>query len=197
MKIQRTFWIQEHAQLIYAGSTREEVVPGTPSFMTLPLPLITRAPKTHAQLIGSLTKSGLHAPVIDIDFPATLVRMGKSFSFKAIHPSKLHYNSMLQRRLAACGFAKNAKVKPSEDMVIELIFDVPVVLVPSKTQGHFHLYINHETTWRKYRNLLMAMYKASLVHGSFCEMCFSARMSFVRKPNAPQAKIRQKTLTTF
>lgn len=41
--------------------------------------------------------------------------------------------------------------------------DMPAVLRPSKTQGHFHLIIDHPMTWRSYKRLLRSLVRAGLV----------------------------------
>lgn len=80
-----------------------------------------------ANLIGSrLGVSGLHAPVLDLDFPARLV--------------------------------------------------------PSTTEGHFHLYLDVAMTWRTYHDLLLALGRAGVLEPNYVAASLARRQTFVRKP---------------
>ena len=46
-------------------------------------------------------------------------------------------------------------------------FDFPASLVPSTTEDHYHLYISKPVTWRRYRKLLKALYRAGLIEQGF------------------------------
>jgi hypothetical protein len=63
--------------------------------------------------------------------------------------------------------------------VIDL--DIPAKLVPSKTEGHYHLYIDKELSWEQYRNLLYAMCCAGIVEWNYYHAAQQAQMTFVRK----------------
>lgn len=41
--------------------------------------------------------------------------------------------------------------------------DMPAVLRPSKTPGHYHLIVGQTMSWRRYKRLLRAMVRAGLV----------------------------------
>ena len=83
-------------------------------------------PAEQANLISSLCQTGKHAPVLDIDFPATLV--------------------------------------------------------PSSTEGHFHLYLDKEITWDKYVVLLKALQEAGICEEGFVRQSIRRGMSFLRRP---------------
>jgi hypothetical protein len=151
------------------------------------MPFIVESSEKNAQLVSSLTKSGLHAPVLDIDFPTTVTKNGDEFRvcISTAVPSGKQMQR-LNRRLATCGLAASQdsselESKPADGVVITL--NVPVELVPSSTAGHFHLYIDREITWANYRWLLLAMRDAGLIGQDFCTMCLGSLQSFVRKPN--------------
>jgi hypothetical protein len=79
---------------------------------------------SEANLISSLTASGLHAPVLDIDFEAQLV--------------------------------------------------------PSRTPGHYHLYLDKPIPWRRYKKLLRALMKAGIIEKGYYGASVARRMTFVR-----------------
>lgn len=62
--------------------------------------------------------------------------------------------------------------------VIDL--DVPARLVPSKTPGHFHLYIDVEMDFDDYSELLYALSKCGIVEPNYAAAANMAGMSFVR-----------------
>jgi hypothetical protein len=77
-----------------------------------------------SELVSSLTNRGLHAPILDIDFP--------------------------------------------------------VQLIPSATEGHFHLYLETEITWRNYRRLLKALVKAGIIERSYYKASIGGGMTLLR-----------------
>jgi len=80
--------------------------------------------------------------------------------------------------------------------VIDL--DVPARLVPSKTPGHFHLYIDVEMEWDDYSELLWALAKAGIVEQNYVAASNVAGMSFVRTApdQRPERDARQDQQTT-
>ena len=62
--------------------------------------------------------------------------------------------------------------------VIDL--DGPHKLIKSSTSGHSHLYIDQPITWRKYRRILRALYKAGVIEYGWYMTAKRYRMSFVR-----------------
>ncbi len=77
-----------------------------------------------ADLIISRTTSGMHAPALDIDFPARLV--------------------------------------------------------PSRTKGHFHLYLDEELPWEKYKKLLEALAEAGIIEHGFAQASIKRGYSSLR-----------------
>ena len=130
---ERLFYIKAHMDLkrTYDDmgnlvSAVEEDLPGDeqPPAVDLNAPAIqTKEPS--ANLIASVTRTGKHAPVLDLDFPCRLV--------------------------------------------------------PSSTEGHFHLYIDHEITWEKYERLLIGLYDAGLIQKGWFENARKDKRTYVRK----------------
>lgn len=68
-----------------------------------------------------------------------------------------------------------------------LDFDYPIKLIPSRTPGHFHLYIDKHVPWEKYKNLLKAMAEAGIIEGGYADASIRAGFSAVRIPPAESA----------
>lgn len=58
--------------------------------------------------------------------------------------------------------------------------DLPIRVVPSKTGGHFHLYIEKELEWSTYLGLLEALAAAGIVEWNYVYAAQRANMTFVR-----------------
>lgn len=78
----------------------------------------------NADLVLSKTRSGKHAPVLDIDYPARLV--------------------------------------------------------PSRTPGHFHLYLDMELEWDVYEELLLALAKAGIIQTAYANFSTKRQFSALR-----------------
>lgn len=63
-----------------------------------------------------------------------------------------------------------------------LDLDFPCELIPSSTEGKFHLYMNKEVTWLQYQNVLTAMAAAGLLEPGFVGASIAAGTTFLRKP---------------
>lgn len=61
---------------------------------------------------------------------------------------------------------------------------IPMELRPSKTPGHFHLFIDKELTWEQYDYLLGALEYAGIVEPNYVTAARQARQTFVRKDPA-------------
>lgn len=64
--------------------------------------------------------------------------------------------------------------------VIDL--DGPHNLVPSSTPGHGHLYLDTPMTWRRYKTLLRALWKAGVIEEGFYRNSVRRGFSSVRPP---------------
>jgi hypothetical protein len=71
-----------------------------------------------------------------------------------------------------------------------LDLDMPATLIPSSTEGHFHLYIDKEIPWRKYEDLLYAMAECGILEQGFVNASVergftAARLPWIKKVVAP------------
>lgn len=64
--------------------------------------------------------------------------------------------------------------------VIDL--DVEIAVVPSSTEGHYHLYINHPLNWNQYNHLLHALKAVGLIQPNWFKTANHEKCSFVRPP---------------
>jgi hypothetical protein len=84
-------------------------------------------------------------------------------------------------------------VKATAGMTHKVVLDIdlPAKLVPSSTEGHFHLYIDHEVAWPKYEALLDALADAGIVEqgyvgASVARGFTAARLPWIRKASAAE-----------
>lgn len=63
-----------------------------------------------------------------------------------------------------------------------LDIDLPCKLIESSTPGHFHLYIEKEITWRRYKVLLTALAEAGIIESGYAQSSIRKGQSFLRKP---------------
>jgi hypothetical protein len=61
--------------------------------------------------------------------------------------------------------------------------DYPCRLYPSRTPGHFHLYLEKEVTWDRYEPVLKAMADAGLIEQGYYKSAASRQQTFLRPPN--------------
>lgn len=71
-----------------------------------------------------------------------------------------------------------------QEMLHKVVVDIdmPARLVPSSTPGHFHLYIDHEMTWRQYVQLLDALVEAGIVEPGYVKAAERRGFTAVRLP---------------
>lgn len=65
-----------------------------------------------------------------------------------------------------------------------LTFDVPAHLLPSRTRGHHHLYLNSPMRWGTYKRLLKTLAKAGVVDPKWARASIKGRQSLLRPPGA-------------
>jgi hypothetical protein len=63
-----------------------------------------------------------------------------------------------------------------------LDFDFECRLVPSRTPGNYHLYINKEVEWDKYAKMLVAMRDAGVLQDGYVASALHRGYTGVRKP---------------
>lgn len=60
--------------------------------------------------------------------------------------------------------------------------DFQAHLYPSRTPGHSHLWLDRPISWRKYKRLLRALYRAGVIERGFYVMSVKRGASFLRVP---------------
>lgn len=63
-----------------------------------------------------------------------------------------------------------------------LDLDFPARLVPSTTDGHYHLYLDKPMTWTVYVNLLRALAEAGIIERGYANASIQRGYSAVRTP---------------
>jgi hypothetical protein len=71
-----------------------------------------------------------------------------------------------------------------------LDIDFPAHLIPSTTEGHFHLYLDKAVTWEKYERLLTVLGEVGILEQGYVDASIargysSVRLPWVKKPEAP------------
>jgi hypothetical protein len=70
----------------------------------------------------------------------------------------------------------NGKHAPTLDI------DYSAKLVPSSTEGHFHLYLDKEISWKDYKRVLKAMAKAGLIEEGYATISIKRKGTHLRLP---------------
>lgn len=65
-----------------------------------------------------------------------------------------------------------------------LTFDVPAHLLPSRTRGHHHLYVNAPMRWGTYKRLLQTLAKTGVVDPKWARASIKGRQSLLRPPGS-------------
>lgn len=60
--------------------------------------------------------------------------------------------------------------------------DLPIKVLPSTTEGHFHLFIDKEMTWDHYRDFLCALASVGIVEQKYVNATIDRGFSAVRLP---------------
>ena len=63
-----------------------------------------------------------------------------------------------------------------------LDFDFPCRLIPSSTEGCFHLYIDKPMDWDTYEKLLQTLNEVGLLQDGFAKKSIERKATFVRPP---------------
>lgn len=70
--------------------------------------------------------------------------------------------------------------KDTHKVVLDV--DHPVKAIPSSTEGHFHLLIDKEITWKQYKKIMKAMVDAGIVEPGFFRASKARGFTAVRLP---------------
>jgi hypothetical protein len=65
-----------------------------------------------------------------------------------------------------------------------LDIDFEAQLVPSRTEGHYHLYLERPMHWETYSRLLHALAEAGIIQHGFLQASLQRHATCVRKPGA-------------
>ena len=177
---ERTYWHSSTAQL----SDRYDE--------TRPQETRTMVPQDQGELVSSLCTSGLHAPALDIDYPAELERL-------PVPQSELNmltvYKGVSFRPYARLliALAETSLVQPGHArMLIDeagahaypfiVALETPARLVPSSTPGHNHLYLDTELPWDDHERLLKRFEEATIVQRGFYTASVERKQTMLRKP---------------
>jgi len=94
-------------------------------------------------------------------------------AFSPARPDRMLVDTEAEANLVS-SMTTSLKHKPTIDI------DLPCKLVPSKTEGHFHLFIEKELDWETYKRLLYAMADAGIVEWNYVYAANQAQATFVR-----------------
>lgn len=67
-----------------------------------------------------------------------------------------------------------------------LDLDMNAALIPSATEGHFHLYIDHLVSWESYERLLEAMAECGILEQGYVDASIDRGYSSARLPTKPK-----------
>jgi hypothetical protein len=115
-------------------------------------------------VVTSLCDDGRHMPCLDIDLDCRV--SGGDLPSGVVDlffdpTGSVRYGVRRLRRVFA-----DAGIPLGPLRIGAISFACPVRLVPSETKGHFHLYIDHPLTWKRYEKLLLAL-SGSLLEGGY------------------------------
>lgn len=81
---------------------------------------------------------------------------------------------------------KEARVRDGYDVLHAPVLDIdfPVVVIPSTTPGHFHLYIEKEVCWTDYSMLLDALAECGIIEKGYARASQERGAAYVRVPTA-------------
>lgn len=75
-----------------------------------------------------------------------------------------------------------SKVESSALHAPVIDIDYPIMVIPSSTPGHYHLYIEKAILWEDYAYLLMVLAKIGLIEEGFAQASIFREYSAVRLP---------------
>lgn len=87
----------------------------------------------------------------------------------------------------ASSLAENGLHYPALDI------DFSTYVIPSTTEGHYHLYLDIGLSWEKYKALLIALGDAGILQPGYVSACIEREMTFVRLPWCTKGEDREPT----
>lgn len=144
-------------------------------------------PGERGDLYGSLLPSGLHAPMLDLDYDALLKPVPGTLRQRLflLRPARESRFWKAHSVLADLGLAVPRSIHPAPSVHRRLVapvfeFQVPVRLLPSRSSGHHHFFIERAVPWRGCERLLVALRKAGLVDPRWADRSLDFRMMYLR-----------------
>lgn len=92
------------------------------------------------------------------------------------------YEVATEAEATLIGSLTNVTTKDGPMHLPVIDIDLPCKLIPSSTEGHFHLYIDHPMPWGQYVELLAALAFAGIVEKGYVNASERRGQTFVRKP---------------
>lgn len=71
-----------------------------------------------------------------------------------------------------------------------LDIDFPAKLIPSTTEGHFHLYLDKKMSWWKYRIMLYVLYRVGIIEKGFYRVAMNNKQTFVLRPGIDKNTVK-------
>lgn len=147
----------------------------------------------NGHMVSSLCHNGMHMPALDIDFRIEYFEKERALAFwKKI--TKDNYLNLLQT-MTFCEivledyFHRSFKALESVGLKEHLkepwtIYEMPnfVKVIPSTTNGHFHLFIDKPMMWAEYKRLLTALRDAEIIGSNFFNLSIKEQKSFLFLP---------------
>jgi hypothetical protein len=137
-----------------------------------------------ANLISSLLTNGYHAPAVDIDLSSTL----SPHNILQIQVPVDQFIMADEEANEGCedlvdsGLGVDASYQRLGDLyLVSLKLAAPSSLIPSKTFGHNHLYVEQEMDWDAYSNALGGLAYLGIIQGGFYIAGHQRRMTLLRK----------------
>ena len=156
-----------------------------------------RVSEEQAILVGSLCDDGLHAPILDIDFSAEVVRLvNRKYAAVYLHKAILFRKFLIflevlcRVGLVSSDFRKMAEwiIQPDGGLTSILEVEFPIQLIPSTTPRHYHLYLDRKISWEQYMLVLKSAYETGIINRGFYEMSIKNGQSMVLLPGKDRVK---------
>lgn len=78
--------------------------------------------------------------------------------------------------------AVSSQVWGTDKHKIAIDIDMPAALVPSSTEGHFHLYIDKEIAWAEYKEVLIVLCEAGILSEKYVRESINRGYTSLRTP---------------
>ena len=99
---------------------------------------------------------------------------------------KYEPNAITSRMFGLDGRRQNVWEKDDEYHRPILDIDFPAMLIPSSTEGHFHLYLDRPIKWGVYKKLLLALSEAGIIEEGYAKASIARQASYLRLPGIPK-----------